>query len=170
MEKAKIEHMVIRNEKLFCMNCGDSQAIPFPIAIPVFSAMSTAFEKMHAKCRKTWQAPIVDPSWSADRKAGFWWENGERGRSSEVMWYALQGRLDTHRGAHPLDPDDFRRCYLLIKTVPEWKERLVFLKPLSTSWSNLVDNWDKLTDMLEEQMRTKKDNGMYDLMQKLINQ
>lgn len=170
MSKAKIEHVVIRNETLFCLNCGCSQAIPLPMEISVFAAMAKAFEKVHAKCRKTWQAPIADPSWSAGRKADFWWENGERGVSSEIMWYVLQGRPNPRHGSHPLDPDDFRRCYLLIKTVPEWKDRLPFLKPLSTAWSNLVDNWDKLTEMLEEQMRTKKDNGMYDLMQRLINQ
>jgi hypothetical protein len=67
----------------------------------------------------------------------------------------------------PADPDDFRRCYLLIKAVPQWKERLVELKSLSETWSKLVDNWDKLTEMLEEQMRTRKANGMYELMNSL---
>ena len=68
----------------------------------------------------------------------------------------------------PSDPDDFRRCYLLLKAVPEFKEMLYKMKPISHEWDALVDNWDRLTELLEEQMKTKQSNGMYDLMQSLF--
>ena len=46
------------------------------------------------------------------------------------------------------------------------------LKELSPEWANLVDNWDKLTEMYEENVRmewkTYKRIGMYDFMQTLI--
>jgi hypothetical protein len=41
------------------------------------------------------------------------------------------------------------------------------LKPASKTWENLVENWDKLTEMLKEQMQTKKPNGMYEFMKQL---
>ena len=72
----------------------------------------------------------------------------------------------------PYDPDDFSRCYKLLVAVPEWKLELHKLKPLSKEWSNLVDNWDKLTEMYElntkENWKNSKKIGMYEFMQTLI--
>jgi hypothetical protein len=99
----------------------------------------------------------------------YWWlDNGERGISSETMFQCLSGKIISNdKGCHPHDPDDFKRCYMLLKAIPEWKDDLHKLKDLSIEWSNLVDNWDKLTEMLEEQLSSKQDNGMYELMEKL---
>lgn len=169
MSKIKTEHVVIRNENLFCMNCGSSQAIPFPMEIPVFAAMGKAFGKSHATCPKTWEPPTPNGQLSELGKANWWMANGERGISSETIWHTITGTPIRSRFGEmpPSDPDDFRRCFLLLKAVPEWKAKLHLLKPLSKTWSNLVDNWDKLTEMLEEQMKTKKANGMYEFMQTL---
>jgi hypothetical protein len=56
---------------------------------------------------------------------------------------------------------------MLLKAIPEWKDDLYKLKDLSKEWNNLVENWDVLTDMLEEQLSSKQNNGMYELMEKL---
>lgn len=169
-KKAKIEHVGIHNESLFCWNCGNSQAMAMPMEIPVFTAMAKAFEKSHAHCQKTWKEPEVDQSQSVARKAAFWLQHGERGISSETMFSILSGQPVRRDLCHPCDPDDFRRCYLLLKAIPEWKRRLQALKPISSAWSNLVDHWDELTAMLEEMMAGKKSPAMYELMQKLIGQ
>lgn len=67
---------------------------------------------------------------------------------------------------HPHDPDDFRRCYMLLFMVPEWKELLHEIKGESDVWEKLIDNWDQLTTMLEEQLAGKR-NNMYQFMKKL---
>lgn len=164
----KATHVGFRNGDLFCSHCGSSQKIPAPMEISVFAAMGKAFQKSHAKCRKTWTEPVVDQSISIERKAAFWLQHGERGMSSETMFGVISGLSLGHRASHPYDPDDFRRCYLLLKAVPEWREKLPMLRPVSKAWSNLVDHWDELTSMLEEMMAGKKSSAMYDLMQKLI--
>lgn len=169
MPKIKADHVIIRNEKLFCSNCGAAQTIQLPMEIPVFVAMGKAFTKSHAKCLKTYKEPVVNPSLSIEQRADFWWQHGERGISSETIFGVLSGRGPRKDGCHPWDPSDFKRCYGLLQVVPEWRERLGEMKSQSKAWSNLVDNWDKLTEMLEEMMRTNKDNGMYDFMQTLIN-
>lgn len=167
MANSKTEHVVIRNNKLFCSNCGDSQAIPFPIAIPVLTAMGEAFTKMHKDCKKTCQEPTPDEKMSTTAKAYMWLNHGERGMSSECMYQTISGQHIGARSYHPSDPDDFRRCYGLLKMVPEWKDELHKMKKVSAVWSNLVDNWDRLTEMLEEQLQTRKANGMYEFMKKL---
>ena len=46
------------------------------------------------------------------------------------------------------------------------------LKKLSEPWNNLVDNWDKLTEMYEQNVKENWKNskaiGMYEFMQTLI--
>lgn len=165
--KSNTDHVIFRNNQLFCSNCGSYQAVPFPIAIPLFTVLNTEFIKMHNACPKTWVQPIVNPGLSVAQKADWWLINGERGISSETMFEALSGRVIANRRDTPSDPSDFRRCYQLLQAVPEWKLQLDLLRPLSKSWSNLVDNWDKLSEMLEEQMQTKKANGMYEFMKSL---
>jgi hypothetical protein len=170
-------HTGIRNGKLFCFNCGTSYdlgATPQPVTIA--SAIMKQFEKDHKDCPKTWEEPIAEPddldSLQAIAKNAQWWlANGERGISSETMFSYLN-RQELRIGkneSHPHDPSDFRRCYLLLKAVPQWRKPAYLnkMKPVSKEWSALIDNWDKLEVMLEEQMKTNKANGMYEFMQSL---
>jgi hypothetical protein len=158
----------IRNKNLFCLNCGAEQIIPYPIVISMFGAMVKEFEKEHKNCPKIWKEPEADQSQSINEKALWWLQNGERGMSSEAMCFHLMGR--TKERHNPCDPDDFRRCHLLLKAVPEWNHKHYRnkLKKLSPEWSKLVEKWDKLTEMLEELMKNHKPNGMYELMQECI--
>jgi len=97
------------------------------------------------------------------KKAIQWIATGEKGSSSMTMWNCLIGNKDFPVN-HPCDPDDFSRCYKLLEAVPEWKAELHKLKTLSWPWSNLVDNWDKLTEMYEQNVQEQ----MYELMEILI--
>ena len=101
-----------------------------------------------------------------------WWiAGGNTGLSSITMWQCFMGQ-ENFPINHPYDPDDFSRCYDLLKCVPEFKDNLDKLKPLSKQWSNLVENWDKLTEMYEKNVANnwveKKEIGMYDFMKTLI--
>lgn len=164
-------HTTFRNQKLFCLNCGGEFAIPFPIAVDEMTKKTKAFEALHKDCPKTWVEPVADQSQSVKEKAMFWISNGETGMSSKTMWNCFMGNIN-YPINHPYDPDDFKRCWKLLNTVPEWKSEIHKLKPLSRQWSNLVDNWDKLTEMYEENLRTDWKNykkiGMYEFMQTLI--
>ena len=167
------DHVVFRNEGLLCLNCGTKVTIHTPIAIDVYTKTVEGFIYAHKKCPKTWIEPKPDiGEQSAYERELFWLKNGERGISSETIFHFISGNpIRYGKGmSHPCDPDDFRRCYLLIeKTIPEWKPFLWKMKLVSPVWEKIVDNWDKLVQMLEEQMNmeTSKDNGMFDFMKSL---
>jgi hypothetical protein len=168
-----VKHITVRNENLFCSHCGTSEKVPYPIVIPKFTAMIDEFANKHEDCEPVWKQPEPDMSQSLVERARWWMVNGERGISSETIYSVLceEPLLPLRKPNsydHPHDPDDFRRCYLLLKAIPEWREQLHKMKSISQTWSNLVDNWDKLTFMLEELIPTNKDNGMYDFMKSLI--
>lgn len=172
----KIEkpNTTVRNSNLFCLNCGNEQVIQYPIHPEMFAAMTEAFNKIHAKCPKTWEEGKADQRMTEAQKAQWWMSNGERGISSETIWGRMMGfRIVKYGESHPHDPDDFSRCYKLLQAVPEWREKLQsVMKPVSPQWSILVDNWDKLTEMYEQNVREQWKNykkvGMYDFMQTLF--
>ncbi len=162
---------IIRNKKLFCTKCGAEFPLPFPIGIDEMNKKTKAFDILHQDCKQTYVEPKADQSKSEREKAMWWIASGEHGMSSETMWNCFMNNKD-YPINHPYDPDDFKRCYKLLEAVPEWKERLYQLKPLSKEWSNLIDNWDKLTEMFEQNIKNNwtnyKEIGMYEFMQTLI--
>ena len=163
------EHTTIRNGNLFCTHCGGEKKLVYPMPVDNMTKEINTFMGLHKNCKPTWVQPMPAELLLTEEKAEFWLANGERGVSSETMFEVLAYRriLGGLPGCHPCDPDDFRRCYLLLKTVPEWKHQLNRLRTLSPVWSKLVDNWDKLTELLEDQLKNHKPNGMYELMKKL---
>ena len=160
----------IRNEKLFCLNCGGEFVVKFPCSTDEFSKKAIAFDTLHKDCPKTWVEPTADLTKPLIERASWWYANEERGMSSETMYNCFLNQPQ-NRICHPHDPGDFKRCWKLLEAIPEWKNDLHKLKSLSPAWSNLVDNWDKLTEMYLENVRTEWKNleeiGMHKLMYSL---
>lgn len=181
----KITHTTIRNSNLFCMNCGGEQVIPYPIQIPMMTAMMDAFNKMHKACNPVWKQPKVNQDLNEQEKALWWMNYGEHGTSSKTIWNVMMEdftrgvmiapgtldkvTMDACEYSHPYDPDDFRRCYVLLNTIPEWKGKLDKMRNVSEVWNRLVDNWDKLTIMLEEAMKLEEDGKNSDKMMKFMD-
>lgn len=167
----EVLHTVLRGESLFCLNCGWSHKLIYPILADEFSKKTEQFNALHWDCPKTYVEPTVDQDKWLYEKAARWLANWELGMSSKTMYACFMNAKD-FEVSHPHDPDDFKRCYKLLQTVPEWKAKLPQLKKLSTARSNLVDNWDKLTEMYEQNVREEWKNykqvGMYEFMKTLI--
>lgn len=151
MRKIKNDHAVMVTGGCRCTHCGDLHKIPPFIPLSDFTTLIDSFAIRHLKCKKEWQPPTADPEWPTSERIKFWLEHGEMGISAATMYnrfmprHQLFGILESH----PHDADDFRRCYLLLKTVPEWRKSLHVMKAFSPVWEKLVDNWDTLTNMLE---------------------
>jgi|AntAceMinimDraft_9_1070365.scaffolds.fasta_scaffold12483_5 hypothetical protein len=163
---------IIKNEKLFCTCCGGEFTLNYPISLDDYSRKVNQFTELHKDCKQTYIEPVADQSKGIKEKALWWIANGNVGMSSKTIWNCLIGNTD-YRISHPYDPDDFSRCYQLLEAIPEWRGELDKLKPLSRAWNNLVENWDNLTKMFEENQQTdwknKEKIGMYEFMQELIN-
>jgi hypothetical protein len=167
-----VNHVVMRNQNLFCEHCGDSRIIAYPISIPDMTATSNDFVKRHKNCKKTWVEPTSDGLTSEHEKAKLWMQVGEHGISSKTIFsilaytVGLPPMLQAREFHTPCDPGDFNRCSKLIAMVPEWKGKLNIVANYSPVWKNLVDNWDKLEEMLKENLAIGA-NGMYEFMKEL---
>jgi len=101
-----------------------------------------------------------------------WIINGDIGISSKTMWAALKGLdIRPEYGNKPYDPDDFSRCYKLVKQCNITEQDLQKISRILPYWKPYIDNWHKLTKMYEQ---NNKDNwinskkiGMYEFMQEL---
>lgn len=173
----KGDHCVMWRGGFKCLNCGREFSVQYPIEPYMFDAQAKAFTKEHAKCKKTWQEPSHDSSSSIGERMEFWLRHGYRGVSSETIFAVLKGSdlpitspalcRSPAEFCHPLDPSDFNRCHKLLEIVPEWRDRLDELKALGDPWPALVDNWDKLTEMLKEHLAGGDWRPMYDFMKEL---
>lgn len=86
-----------------------------------------------------------------------WLQDGEVGSSSMTIWHVMTGeQMRRGWGPHPpLDPDDLRRCLLLLERFPAWRTRLPEVAAAYPEWSRLVDEWDSLAaDFRAELART----------------
>lgn len=162
---------VIRNSNLFCTCCGGEYKVQYPIPTKDLETAIKIFEATHKDCKQIWVEPKADQGKSTTNKAHWWIANGETGSSSKTMWNCFMGTVKFPIDI-PWDPDDFSRCYKLLQAVPEFKMSMDRLRSLSDVWNRLVDNWDKLTEMYEQNVREDFKNykkvGMYDFMQKII--
>lgn len=96
-----------------------------------------------------------------------WFKDGDVGASSKTMANYFSDMIDFEI-YYPHDPGDFGRCYKLLIAFPEWKIRILEISALSKQWKNLAENWDRLTEMYEQNIRenwkNSKQIGMYEFM------
>ncbi len=171
---SKVKHTTIRNEKLFCLHCGGDYSIKFPIDITEMNKKIKSFNDLHSDCEKTWVEPNADQEKTIEERAKWWIEKGEVGLSSKTIYAACMGIKGVQLN-YPHDPSDFGRCYKLFKAIPEWRQIRYknIIANLHPKWSILMDNWDMLTEMYEQNVRESWENheniGMFEFMQNLLN-
>lgn len=102
-------------------------------------------------------------------KLNEWIINGDVGVSSKTMWSVLQGI--EYAGDKPYDPDDFSRCYKFVKECNITKQELKNISKTLPYWKPYIDNWDKLTEMYEQNVNENwvnyKQIGMFEFMKEL---
>lgn len=112
------------------------------------------------------------PKETRDGDAIGWLINGDTGISSETIWSVMMSRRiekSYWRADVPQDPDDFGRCYRLLKVMPSWRERLPEVATKYPAWKPLVGAWDELTALYEEELPRKSAPKLYARMRQLLH-
>lgn len=95
-----------------------------------------------------------------------WLCTGERGESSEAIFAHLTGvPICGSRRAYPSDPDDMRRCRMLLDAVPEFHERFEEMKTVSKQWADLVRRWGDVCRAIDD--KTNLPGAAYRLMKEI---
>lgn len=83
-------------------------------------------------------------------RADEWAVNGELSYSSVVLFNYftnntdIRGLKSNHVHSFPNEPADYDKCYLLLKLIPEWRERILEVKEISSYWKEYAINWEKI--------------------------
>lgn len=172
MAKAKVDWVLPGGkpgEIGYCTRCGRGLCINLPQPFEIATACMNAFVSIHSKCEpgKHFEKPAKSPEeWAAGR---------DTGTSSLTIYQAITGNPSHHRCLSiPYDPDDFGRCYRLLKLFPAWREQLPKVIEICPEWKPFVEAWDELTALFEaagwhdRKQKPKGDDGkMYERMKQL---
>lgn len=92
-----------------------------------------------------------------------WLAIGERGSSSNAIVQRLAGipavADDADQAAHPCDPDDLRRCRLLLEQCPELHGEFPRMVSVSDAWKRLVMEWDTLCALMDAEAPDWREKG-----------
>jgi hypothetical protein len=98
-----------------------------------------------------------------------WLATGERGASSEAMFEYFTGVNPSSKPRsyerfdmpYPHDAADFRRCIGLLNAVPSFRDRLSEMVDVSWKWERLVENWNSLESMVDQDQFQKRLDAIY---------
>lgn len=160
----KTEHVVMGNNSLRCLNCGDESFLNMSrgLSINMMLGLSKGFSKDHARCKPTARGrerfEYTTP--------GGWLKSWDTGQSSLTIY----GFMDSGRTINvsvPHDPADFGRCYRLLKVAPAWRARMWEMGAEIPAWSKLCDAWSELETLFEEESPSGECPKLYARIQEL---
>lgn len=98
----------------------------------------------------------MDTTISLPEGAVKWLNSGEQGLSSQSIFTKLSGLNITGHWSRwglqaPGDPDDLRRCILLLDMVPEWRSRLFEMAVVSDEWAIAARHWTELEELFDKE-------------------
>lgn len=97
-----------------------------------------------------------------------WRQTDDVGRSSDYM-AAILGPAGIREYAHPHDPADFGRCLTLLAAAPDLRQRLPMMANESKEWAALVNHWDELENLYNEELPTGNAPKLYNKMRELLS-
>lgn len=107
---------------------------------------------------------------SVDSRLLTWFLRGEVGASSKTLVHFYKGEEfrhdDSPRG--PIDVSDFRRCYLLVQTIPEIKEVFPLVAERVPSFKGVIENWDAISAAYERERGSGKCPETYLLLKEAL--
>lgn len=102
-------------------------------------------------------------------KLGRWCAGTDTGTSSLTIAHVLGGIAMPRRPDIPYDPDDFGRCLRLVRLMG-WRDRLGEVADAypRTAWPGIIEAWNDLVDLYEEERPTGRAPKCYARMQDII--
>ncbi len=165
------------------------------IEIRALTSLIHGFQEMHSVCKEKPEglhcghcnelghAPATCPKLQPSTPEE-WIEGPDTGTSSRVIFAVMYGfftdgvrrtplqglwngdnRLDG-RGSTPLDPSDFGGCSRLLKLFG-WRPRLGEVATAFPAWARLVEHWDELEALYQEELPSGSCPKLYARLQDL---
>lgn len=158
------DHLVMGNNSLRCLHCGEEQPISMPCSMSVVEGLGKGFTKDHYDCDPDDPRGKARFEYSNSRE---WSESWDTGASSLAIYNTFAHGASSGHPDIPYDPMDFGRCYRLLKVEPKWRKGIGLMGDLYPAWKPLVDAWDELEALWEEESPTGKCPKLFERMKEL---
>ena len=106
-------------------------------------------------------------------RANEWILSGDTGTSSKTIWAVMMDSLRDNAHCRmfnydvPHDPDDFGRCFRLLKLIPEWRERISEMGEKLKKWKPFADKWGELEMLWRKELASGACPELYARIQAL---
>lgn len=159
-------HCVLTKLGGMCLNCGARMTFKWPVEVKLLAGSMKAFARLHRGCEdpggevchfcnERGHAYVDCP---VTRSFDAWRICEDHGASSNAILDAALGGPDVkpESMAHPLDAQDFGRCYRLLHWHrPSLRHGVVILGRHSAAWARLAAAWDELCALYEEEQANR---------------
>jgi hypothetical protein len=168
-------HVVMAGRKIRCCHCGASEDFA-PIRLTdkrlkAFELTVSSFQDEHANC------PEPETPKTTEEAIARWINGPDTGCSSVQIWCKLTGTHINQTQYHenmwfpedsrtPADPSDFGRCYRLVAGFG-WRDRLSEMRSVHPLWTVVVDHWDELAKLYEEELPSGRAPRLFRRMKEL---
>lgn len=142
-----------QDEGAHCTRCGEGMVMGLPQPLYMALAMMKAFTQHHGQCQDNGRNEPVPED------VHEWFRGRDTGISSRTIYSVFMFRK-VDRVDIPYDPDDFGRCYRLLKLSQSWRSRLAEVGTKYPAWKPFVEHWDEMTALFE----AKSYSELYELM------
>ena len=99
-----------------------------------------------------------------------WLASDDVGMSSKYMASVLAPTPWQQEFRYPHDPDDFGRCYRLLRAVPELRANSMRLAQCPAPWPQLHAEWLKLEALYEQELPANRAPKLYDEMKRIFKE
>jgi hypothetical protein len=164
--------MTITTIRLTCGDCkhvfDGETVVDCPVDLAMASMRAIRCPKCgSSKCRMGGNHHDAPPVTAPLRERMSWWkERGEHGISSETIYSAFAGGQPRYMNV-PVDPDDFRRCKLLLDLIPEWRADLGKVSARYPWFAPMIAQWDEIERLYNLEVASGQAPKCYALMEKL---
>ena len=163
---------------------------PLPSQLTLFSAVCKCFGSRPANPRQlnaiiracdSILAEFARPEAKSVAGMGYeaWKASDDTGMSSKYLAYILSGDWTSAEGrdrktlSYPHDPDDFGRCYRMLRACPEFKissaaDMVVRTEQMEKPWPQLGAAWPELEALYEKELPNGEAPLLYQRMKEII--
>ena len=164
----RADHVVIAPDGgVQCMRCDLRHNPHGPTGRPVelweIVALMKGFAKKHARCLASASLrcyACLEIGHELEQHVALkvhtpsaWPGCGDTGSSSTALWQHMARGAGGRDEPHPLDPDDFGRCYRLLSApwAKSWRARIGEMAKHGPVWAALAGAWDELEALYLEE-------------------
>jgi hypothetical protein len=153
--------LVMCDGGVLCQRCWKVERMPTPMPMEAMQHWFAYIGELHRNCE-------IRPAPPPPRTPEEWLASHDTGTSSKTIYRHMMGLPQSStRIGYPHDPDDFGRCFRLLRLMPAWRDRIGEMAAYGRVWNALAQHWANFTELYLEELPSGSCPKLYARMKEL---